>query len=173
MEAAYDRKLEKDFVEKLKGTVRKLDPDALRHRIVQFLESNVICTLATCSDNEPRSTIVRYRSKDLTVYVLTEGGGKIKNLRKNPRISLTVCGEYSGFQSVTCLQAWGTAEIISPKDGERYQTIRQEINPESREDLKQAGVHKVPDMYIIKIPITRARFLCFPEGIINQVYTEK
>lgn len=171
MEEAYDRRLERDFVEKLKGRVRKLNPEELRRRIIQFLEDNVICTLATCSDNQPRSTIVRYRSRGLTVYVLTEGGGKIKNIRKNPLVSLSVCGPYSGFQSVTGLQAWGTAEIISPKDGERYRAIRREINPEERDDLKQAGLQKVPDMYILKIDITRARFLSFPEGILNQVYT--
>ncbi|MCX8043551.1 MAG: pyridoxamine 5'-phosphate oxidase family protein [Desulfobacterota bacterium] len=171
METAYDRRLAQDFVKKLKGRIKKLDPEALRRRIVRFLEENVICTLATCSNNEPRSTIVRYCSRDLTVYVLTEGGGKVKNIKENPLVSLSVCGPYDGFQSVMGLQAWGTAELIAPRDGERYYAIRKEINPEAREDLKQAGVQKVPDMYIIKIQITRARFLSFPEGIINQVYT--
>ena len=170
-EEGYDRRLERDFVEKLKGRIERLPPDVLRRRIEQFLADNVICTLATCADDEPRSTIVRYRSRGLTVYVLTEGGGKLKNLRRNPRISLSVCGPYDGFQSVTGLQAWGTAEIITPKDTARYQAIRREINPEARPDLQQAGLRRVPDMYILKIGIARARFLSFPEGILNQVYT--
>ncbi len=171
MEEAYNRRLEKDFVAQLKGRVQKLSQEALRQRIIQFLKDNVICTLATCADNVPRSTIVRYRCRDLTVYILTEGGGKIKNLRQNPRVSLSVCGEYTGFQSVTCLQAWGTVEIVPPKDKERYLAMRQEMNLEEREDLKSIDLKKIPDMYIIKIEITRARFLSFPEGIMNQVFS--
>lgn len=171
VEKAYNRRLEKDFVAQLKGRVKKLSKEELRQRIVQFLKDNVICTLATCADNVPRSTIVRYRCRDLTVYILTEGGGKIKNLRHNPLVSLSVCGEYTGFQSVTCLQAWGTADIIPPKDKQRYLAVRQEINFEDREDLKRIALKKIPDMYIIKIEITRARFLSFPEGILNQVFS--
>ena len=54
--------------------------------------------------------------------------------------------------------------------GRQYRAIRRDMNPESRPDLQEAGVQKVPDMYILKIDIARARFLSFPEGILNQVY---
>ncbi len=167
-EKNYNRKLENDFVENLKGRLKRLSRQELKKRIEDFLQNNCICTLATCSDNMPRSTIVRYRVEGLTVYVFTEGGGKIKNLRQNRNISLTVCGEYSGIQSVESLQAWGTAEIISPKDGERYVEIRDYLNIGQRQDLQDAGIKQIPDMYILKIDITRARFLSFPEGILNQ-----
>lgn len=171
MEEAYARQLKKDFVAQLKGRVKKLSHEDLRERILQFLQANVICTLATCSDNVPRSTIVRYRSRGLTVYIVTEGGGKIKNIRHNPLVSLSICGEYTGFQSVTGLQAWGQAEIISPEDREKYEAMRKLVDPGDREDLKKVDLKKIPDMHIIKIDITRARFLSFPEGILNQTLT--
>jgi general stress protein 26 len=111
-EKEYDEKLEEDFVENLKIEKKKLTRDELKKKIVEFLAGNKICTLATCLNNIPRSTPLRYRSKDLTIYILTEGGMKVKNIRENPAVSVSLYGDYSGFQSVKGLQIWGKAEII-------------------------------------------------------------
>ena len=171
-EKEYDEMLERDFIEKLKVRKRRLTHDELKKKITEFLEENKICTLATCSNNIPRSTTVRYRSKDLTIYILTEGGMKVKNIRENPSVSVSLYGDYSGFQSVRGLQIWGKAEIINPEDKERYLEVRKVINVEEREDLKQMGIKDVrPDMKVIKIEIERARYLSFPEGILNQILT--
>ena len=170
MEDTYNRRLEKDFVEQLKGRVKRVSKQELRERITAFLQQEVICTLATCSADMPRSTVVRYRSHDLTVYIHSEGGGKIKNIRANPNVSLSLCGPYSGFQSVKGLQAWGRAVIIDPAtDRESYRQAMLIMNSAAREDLKSIDLQRIPDMYIIKIDITRARYLDFPEGILNQV----
>jgi nitroimidazol reductase NimA-like FMN-containing flavoprotein (pyridoxamine 5'-phosphate oxidase superfamily) len=172
MEETYNRRLEKDFVEQLKGRVRRVSKEELRERIITFLQQEVICTLATCSADMPRATVVRYRSYDLTVYILSEGGGKIKNIRANSNVSLSICGPYSGFQSVKGLQAWGRASIIDPqKDRESYRQALHSMNLAARDDLKSIELQRIPDMYIIKIDITRARYLDFPEGILNQVLT--
>ncbi|MBW2221301.1 MAG: pyridoxamine 5'-phosphate oxidase family protein [Deltaproteobacteria bacterium] len=171
-EKEYDEKLEEDFVENLKIEKKKLTRDELKKKIVEFLAGNKICTLATCLNNIPRSTPLRYRSKDLTIYILTEGGMKVKNIRENPAVSVSLYGDYSGFQSVKGLQIWGKAEIIDPEEGDKYRKARKLINVEEREDLKKLGIKDVrPDMKIIKIETERARFLSFPEGILNQILT--
>jgi len=171
-EKEYDEKLEEDFMEKLKVKKKRLNQDELKKKVIEFLEENKICTLATCSNNIPRSTPVRYRSKDLTIYILTEGGMKVKNIRENPDVSVSLYGDYSGFQSVKGLQIWGKAEIINPEDGEIYLEARRIINVEEREDLKRAGIKDIrADMKIIKLEVERARYLSFPEGILNQILT--
>lgn len=171
-EKEYDEKLEEDFVENLKIEKKKLTRDELKKKIVEFLAGNKICTLATCLNNIPRSTPLRYRSKDLTIYILTEGGMKVKNIRENPAVSVSLYGDYSGFQSVKGLQIWGKAEIIDPEEGDKYRKARKLINVEEREDLKKLGIKDVrPDMKIIKIETERARYLSFPEGILNQILT--
>ncbi len=171
-EKEYDEKLEEDFVENLKIEKKKLTRDELKKKIVEFLAGNKICTLATCLNNIPRSTPLRYRSKDLTIYILTEGGMKVKNIRENPAVSVSLYGDYSGFQSVKGLQIWGKAEIIDPEEGDKYRKARKIINVEEREDLKKLGIKDVrPDMKIIKIETERARYLSFPEGILNQILT--
>ena len=97
---------------------------------------------------------------------------KVKNIKENPSVSVSLCGCYSGFQSVRGLQIWGKAEIINSEDKERYLEARKIINIEEREDLKQMGIKDIrPDMKVIKIEIERARYLSFPEGILNQILT--
>ena len=169
MEKKYNEKLEENYSALLKGKIRHLTDDELKERIIKFLTEQKICTLSTCAHNIPRSTPVRYRSHGLTLYILTEGGGKVRNIIENHNVSASVTGEYSGFKSVTCLQLWGTAEIIEPRSGQQYEESRELMHLEEREDLKQIQVKNIrTEMYIIKISVEKARFLSFPEGILNQ-----
>ena len=170
VEKEYDTQLEKNFVEKLKIKKKRLSEDELRKAVLVFLEENTICTLATCSNNVPRSTPVRYRSKDFTIYVLAEGGMKIKNMLDNPLVSVSIYGDYSGFQSVRGLQMWGKAEIIEPDAGEGYLEANRIVNLEGRRDLKDLGIDKIKhNMKAIKITIERARYLSIPDGVFNQI----
>ena len=170
VEKEYDAQLEKNFVEKLKIKKKRLSEDELKKAVLAFLEENIICTLATCSNNVPRSTPVRYRSKDFTIYVLAEGGMKIKNMRENPLVSVSIYGDYSGFQSVRGLQMWGRAEIINPDNGERYLEANKIVNLAGREDLKDLEIDKIKhNMKAIKITIERARYLSIPDGVFNQI----
>ena len=65
---------------------------------------------------------------------------------------------------------WGRAEVIRPEDGEKYTEAKNVIKSEEREDLKRLGVKARPDMKIIKIEVTKARYLNFPDVILNQVW---
>jgi len=169
MEKEYNEKLEENYLAILKGKIRRLTDDELKERIAKFLREQKICTLATCANNIPRSTPVRYRSQGLTLYILTEGGGKVQNIRENNVVSVSIVGEYTGFKSVTCLQLWGTAEIIEPRGGQRYEEAQKIMDLEEREDLKQIKIKNIrTEMYVIKISPEKARFLSFPEGILNQ-----
>jgi nitroimidazol reductase NimA-like FMN-containing flavoprotein (pyridoxamine 5'-phosphate oxidase superfamily) len=172
-EREYGVKLEEDFNKYLKEIRKKLTQEELRGKVITFLDEHKICTLATCSGNIPRSTPLRYRNKGLTIYILTEGGMKVKNIMKNPQVSVSLYGDYSGFHSVKGLQIWGKATIIAPDDRENYLEARKIMNVEEREDLKKLGVTIRPDMKIIKIDTERARYLNFTEGILNQILTVK
>jgi nitroimidazol reductase NimA-like FMN-containing flavoprotein (pyridoxamine 5'-phosphate oxidase superfamily) len=173
VEKAYDRQLEEDYVKRAKGRVTRLAPDELKEKIKMFLANHRICTLATCSKGIPRSTPLRYRSKDFTIYVFTEGGGKVQNILDNPNVSVSLYGNYSGFQSVAGLQLWGKAEIIRPDDKKRYEEAKKIIRMEERSDLKKIDLQGMKPMDVIKIKVKRARYLNFPEGILNQAVTIK
>jgi nitroimidazol reductase NimA-like FMN-containing flavoprotein (pyridoxamine 5'-phosphate oxidase superfamily) len=173
VEKAYDRQLEEDYVNRAKGRVTRLAPDELKEKIKAFLQNHRICTLATCSKGIPRSTPLRYRSKDFTIYVFTEGGGKVQNILDNPNVSVSLYGNYSGFQSVVGLQLWGKAEILKPDDKKRYEEAKKIIRMEERADLKKIDLQGMKPMDVIKIKVQRARYLNFPEGILNQAVTIK
>jgi len=173
-EKAYDKQLEEDYVKRAKGRVTLLAPDELKEKIKTFLKNHRICTLATCSpQGMPRSTPVRYRSQDFTIYVFTEGGGKVHNILDNPNVSVSLYGNYSGFESVVGLQLWGKAEIIKPNDGKRYEEAKKIIRMEERADLKKIDLQGLKPMDVIKIKVKKARYLNFPEGILNQAVTIK
>ena len=168
-EKSYDKKIENDFEDILKRDPVKLTEEKLKNKIEQFLDENRICTLSTCDNNLPRSTPVRYRNMGLTIYIVTEGGGKIKNIMKNHSVSVSLFGEYSGFQSVKGLQIWGEAEVIPPNKKESHAEALKVLQLKERDDLKEIDMKDVrQDMYIIKIDTQKARYLDFPEGILNQ-----
>jgi nitroimidazol reductase NimA-like FMN-containing flavoprotein (pyridoxamine 5'-phosphate oxidase superfamily) len=168
-ENSYARKIEKDFENILKRDPVKLTDEELKKKIEQFLDNNRICALSTCYNDIPRSTPVRYKNNGLTIYIVTEGGGKIRNIMKNPSISVSLFGDYSGFQSVKGLQIWGKAEIIAPNKKESHAEALKVLQLKERDDLKEIDINDVrQDMYIIKIDTQKARYLDFPEGILNQ-----
>ena len=163
--------MENDFRDALKQKIRKLSREELEKVIIKFLADHCLATIATCDNNIPRSTPLRYRSHGLDIYILTEGGGKLKNILNNPKVSISLYGEYSGFESVKGLQVWGNAEIIRPEEKEKYQEARKLIKSEEREDLKKLGPLPIRDrLIILKIKTERARYLSFPEGILNQIW---
>jgi hypothetical protein len=170
-EQEYNRKLEIDFVNMLKGRVRHPEPDELRARLVKFLRNNDIGTLATCSDNLPRATPVRYKSHDVEIYILTEGGGKIFNIRRNPSVSFSIHGRYAGFTTCRCIQLWGRASVIEPGDAD-YGRAYEKMGLGKRPDLSTVDLASVQaSLCIIKIVPQRARILNLPVGILNEELT--
>ena len=74
-EEEFNEITRKDFTNILKRELKDTGQQELGERINGFLKRCLIGSLATCANNIPRSTSVRFRSDNLTIYVLTEGGG--------------------------------------------------------------------------------------------------
>ena len=68
--------------------VESLTVEEFEKVVVDYLDSHNVLSLATCRDNEPRSTALEYFNNGLTVYVLSEGGGKMANIKANPKTPL-------------------------------------------------------------------------------------
>ena len=77
--------------------------------ISAYLSSHNVLHLATCRDNEPRCTALEYFNSGLTVYVFSEGGGKIANLKANPQVSYTINDPYDSRGGL--LRRGGTAGV--------------------------------------------------------------
>ncbi len=110
--------IRKDIIDFLSTTSGQIDPKpdknscGIRHR-------NAL-VLATCSGNDPRATVVEFFNDGMSIYIYGEPGGKIANIKRNPRVSAIVYEQpldHGAFQK--SLQLFGTAELITAKERSR------------------------------------------------------
>lgn len=125
---------------------KQLGRDDLERSIIGFLMSHSTCVLATCGLNAPRASTVEFFPQGLTLYILTEGGKKIANIRANPAVSLAISSPFEGWDSVKGLQLSGVAEI-GLKESEIFQEGEEAFRRRRR--LKDA---RIPDtMLVVRI----------------------
>jgi hypothetical protein len=101
-------------MEKSKTEIEKIIVDFLH----EHGEHYFTCALATCWENQPRSTPVDARNDGLTMYFVADPGGKVENIRKNPNVCLAVFIPVGkGYmKNARGLQMWGKASIIAMKE---------------------------------------------------------
>lgn len=83
----------------------------LEDLITEFMKARATCVIATCSDTMPRASTVEFFPSGLAIYILTEGGRKLENIRKNPQVSIAVSDAFTNWESLRGLQITGAAEI--------------------------------------------------------------
>jgi nitroimidazol reductase NimA-like FMN-containing flavoprotein (pyridoxamine 5'-phosphate oxidase superfamily) len=88
----------------------------LKKRIIQFLTEQNMCVLATCSNKVPRATPIEYHSQGITLYFVAEQGTKLRNMAKNPNVSVGIFLPYKGWDSAKGAQITGKAKIISRRN---------------------------------------------------------
>jgi general stress protein 26 len=114
-------------MEKSKSEIEKIILDFLH----EHGEHYMTCAISTCWNNEPRNTPVDARNDGLNMYFVSDPGGKLENIKRNPKVCLAVFIPVGkGYmKNARGLQMWGTANIIilkeNPEEFERgFQTIR-------------------------------------------------
>lgn len=61
-------------------------------KVYEFLRNSNVCTIATSSDGNPRASIVEYHmSGNNIIFATSPDSIKAQNLKKNNRISMSVC----------------------------------------------------------------------------------
>ncbi len=137
--------------------------------IFDYLSSHNILHLATCINNEVRSTTVEYFNNRLTVYILSEGGGKLANLKANTNVSYTIADPYSpekDFFGASGLQVWGRATVFRKNDApEKFASInRYARNAGSldQQDLKAKAA--AVNFYVITVEPDKIIYLNYRQG---------
>jgi hypothetical protein len=117
------------------ATAKELSKAAVRRKIIAFLDrtsgqvdakpgkrscgmihKNAL-VLATSAKDTPRATVLEFFNEGLTLYIFGEPGGKIANIKRNPRVSAVIYEQpldHSKLQ--TSLQIFGTAALISVRN---------------------------------------------------------
>ena len=141
----------------------------------EYLNRHNVLHLATCKNNEPRCTPLEYFNNGLTVYVFSEGGGKIANLKANDLVSYSISDPYdpgTDFFGASGLQVWGRATIFKKNtDLERFKKIRQYSR--YMKQLDEQGLGEAAGSYnfnVLTIEPFKIRRLCYREGMRNVIW---
>ena len=114
------------------ATARELSKGAVRKKVIDFLNASscqvnsrpgkgscglihkTALVLATSAKDAPRATVLEFFNEGLTLYIFGEPGGKIANIKRNPRVSAVIYEQpldHSKLQ--TSLQIFGKASLIN------------------------------------------------------------
>jgi len=144
--------------------------------VVQFLKGHDILYLATSRDDVPRCTPLGYFTRGLTVYVLSEGGGKFANLASNGKVAYSIASRIKGgrgLMRVQGLQVWGRAEVFSMrKNRKSFEDILKLTG--IMESLGAPGMKALPPFHyrFISIEPEKIRYLNLGRGINNVTWTK-
>jgi len=76
--------------------------------------------LATSYKDRPRATALEFFNEGLTLYILGVPGGKIANIKRNPRVSAFIYEQPMDHRTTQpSLQIFGTAELITVRSNAR------------------------------------------------------
>jgi len=149
-----------------------IDEKKFKEVVIEYLNQHNVLHLATCRDNEPRSTPLEYFNNGLTVYVLSEGGGKFANLKINPKVSFSISDPYEpieDFIGFTGLQVWGIASTFKKNtDLKRFEEILKYRR--NLDELKKQGRETMGselNFNVIIIEPLKVRYLNLKKGFRN------
>jgi len=170
---------ERAVLEKLNITLKEsMTEKEFEAVVADYLNKHNVLHLATCRDNEPRSTPLEYFNNGLTVYILSEGGGKFANLKANRKVSFSISDPYDPFQDylgATGLQVWGIASTFKKNDDlKQFQDIYQYSR--NAEALKKHGIEQMAaavNFNIITIEPRKIRYLNLRQGFRNVAWTQE
>lgn len=113
----------------------------------------VIAHLATCTDGRPHVAPVWYHYADDVVEVLTTGR-KLKNVRENPRVALSIQKDEGG-RTEWMVSLRGTATVVEDETATREAAAR--INPRYG-----ASEDAWPENVLVRIEVGSASYEIYP-----------
>lgn len=104
--------LEKEILEFLDSTCGMVDPNPGLHGCGTIHRTSLV--LATSYEDEPRATPLEFFNEGLTIYIFGEPGGKIANIKRNPKVCAAIYEQpLDHSKTQRSLQIWGKAELIT------------------------------------------------------------
>jgi len=145
----------------------------LEEEILDYLSKKHPCSLATCGkDGMPRISVVDYINDGLTIYIMSEGGDKFKNIKENNHVAIGIGTSTQTVRSVRGVNLWGTAEVFTddtPEFAKGLELFRPLI--EDMEELRGAPVQMPPGvMRLIRVTPTKMVYHHFNKGIGNTIW---
>lgn len=89
--------------------------DDLRGRLLAYIETHNVATLATTGPDGPWATPVFYASEGFTLYFLSSPRSRhARNLGASPAVSAAITEDYRDWSEIQGIQLAGRAEALPP-----------------------------------------------------------
>ena len=93
--------------------------EELENEIIDYLSKKHPCTLATCGKKGiPRVSVVDYVSDGLTIYIMSEGGVKFRNIKENKSVAIGIGTSTQTMRSVRGVNISGIADVFTDETPE-------------------------------------------------------
>ncbi len=153
-------------------------PVSFEKDLKKFVQRNEVLHLSTSKKDKPRSTPLGYMAKGLTVFILSEGGGKFTNLKDNKDISFSIAEPYDvkkDFFGDRGVQAWGKAKVYSMKNNpEQFREALKKMNiKRGKRNLEPEDLPSIFHYRIIEITPDRIKYRNAREGVFNITWERK
>jgi len=134
----------------------------IKRQILSLLARHDLLTLATIrADGWPQATTVTYANDGLTLYVMcAKSAQKARNIRNNPRVSLTVDRDYKDWNRIKGLSMGAYAEVVRERDeigravallGRKFK----EVAAMDDADLKAVSIIKITPQVVSVLDYTK------------------
>jgi hypothetical protein len=155
--------------------IESLSEKEFEQEVSGYLSSHNVLHLATCRNNEPRSTPLEYFNNRLMVYIFSEGGGKFANLKENGSVCYSIADPYDpgkNYFGAVGLQVWGKASTFKRNDDpERCAAIQRYSR--LGDALKKQGLDQFASRVnynVITIEPLKIRYLNLLKGFRNVLW---
>ncbi len=141
----------------VKKLTAKLPDAELRERIINFFKEQTMCVIATCKENVPRATPLEYFSDGMTLYISTDPGTKIENIKVNAMVSIgifsTLHPDWAGdnWKRNKGAQITGEATILGPDDPENIRAKKEVIPWKRFVSALGWDISKLPKGLVVKV----------------------
>lgn len=94
-------------------------------RIIAFLETHHVLSLATCGREGPHATSLLYAHDGLALFWVSDPGTRhSREIEAEPRVAVTIASEFADFSNIQGLQLAGTAACIASADRRDWHLLR-------------------------------------------------
>lgn len=134
--------------------------EALKNAIIELLNQQRICNVATCADGIPHNAAMEYVNEGTTLYFLSfPGTRKLQNIGNEARVAITVNAAGLLPREVRGVQYHGTARLVEDADAiEHVRTLfldRNLLDPATHWSLKRMVCIQVTPQQIVHLDYSK------------------
>lgn len=158
------------------NTKKKMPPALLRKHIQQLFKKATMCVICTTNGLLPRATPLEFYPDGMDLYIATQAGTKVKNLRVNKHVSLSVTNAVKvdwmkQWDKVWGMQITGIGEMFEYGSPEWQKGCDVIDYGTFMEALGISGPSIGPSSRVIRITISKLEL--FDYALLNKGYTYK